>query len=110
MAAAAEGVQRNPAALLALRAARPGMFACELTFEPLPVAAGGAARQAPQGDADARAVRQLAVGRDSPPPAQTHLLLVSQRTSVAQILWPCCEGVARRAQESWLRSHIRLPW
>ena len=103
LAAAAEGCVRNPAALLALRLARGGLFACGLTFEVLP-------NLVPSATAVAGDTRHRPNPYHRPQLAQTHVRLVSQQTSVAQILAPCCAGIAERARACWARSQVRLPW
>lgn len=104
LAAAAEGCVRNPVALLTLRLARGGLFACGLTFEAL-LSLVPSATTAAAGD-----TRRRPNPYHRPQLAQTHVRLVSQQTSVAQILAPCCAGVAERARACWARSQVRLPW
>lgn len=120
LAAAAAVVHENPAALLALRLLRPGLFAAGISFEALRspvistgVTSGGDGRPLPtrgmRAHSAAAAVAQQGSSLDFRGP-QTHLRLVSRPQDWAAVLALCCAAAVARARQSWQVSGVRLPW
>lgn len=105
----------NPAALLALRALRPGLFAAGVSFEPLlPAASFTASGSGKQLAAQRGTQLRLgdAAGQDEERnlQPQTHLQLVSTPQSWGAVLVPCYTAATGRARRSWAASGVRLPW
>ena len=98
LAAGATAAAHNPAALLALRVARPGLFPTGVTFEVLMPGTGAAGGWGE----DSRGSSAMVAGEADAP--QIRLQLVSRSLSAWRLLAPCCKTVLRRAQNTWTQA------